>query len=443
MAAERIPIKNMELRKEKIEGKKQLVIQLTKLVEDLRAHVEQNADAKGFKEFKVETNNDILGATVDKALAKNGNYKIEVLQTAQKSSAMSSGFKDPDKSSVGVGHISYRLPNGQSRSIYISSGNSSLNGIANLINSNPQVGLSASVVNDGSGSKTPWRLLLARSETGDNQKAEFPYFYFIDGDDDFYLEHERPARNGRIKVDGFEIEVPDNIVKNIIPGVTLDLKKAKPGEEVNLGIIDDSTKVIEKVDFLVQKINSVFDFIHEQNRIDANTDTSRTLGGEIVLQSLESRLRGVIFQDVMTDKGPRRLANLGINFTKEGRLSLDAKQFELITKNDYPMVSQIMIGSVDPNNGKRTSGLIDNLRIAINNSLRTPDGLLPSRKKTLQTGINEIDRRIAQREKQIEQKEKMIKDKFARLEGTMSRLKGQGAGLASLGGGGNPIQQMG
>jgi flagellar hook-associated protein 2 len=46
--------------------------------------------------------------------------------------------------------------------------------------------MSATVVNDGTGSDTPWKLLLSLKETGEGQKAEFPYLYFVDGEDDFF-----------------------------------------------------------------------------------------------------------------------------------------------------------------------------------------------------------------------------------------------------------------
>jgi flagellar capping protein FliD len=40
-----------------------------------------------------------------------------------------------------------------------------------------------------------------------------------------FLDNEREARDAKIKLDGFEIELPSNTATELIPGVTLDLKK--------------------------------------------------------------------------------------------------------------------------------------------------------------------------------------------------------------------------
>lgn len=441
--AERIPIKNMENRKSKISDKKKLVAELTTLVEDIRGFLAKNVNARSFRELKINSSNEGVGVTIDKNAANIGNTSIEVTQLAKKSSAMSSGFEDPDNSYLGVGYVTYTLPNGDSKEIYIDSDDASLKGVAKVINGDPKNGLTANVVNDGSGSETPWRLILSMTDTGDDNKAEFPYFYFIDGDDDFFLEFERPAQDAKIKVDGFEVEVPSNQVKDIIPGVTLDLKKAKPGEEINIDVAEDTEAAVGKVGEIIEKMNSVFKFIKDQNTLNEKTDTSRTLGGDIILQTLESRLRGTIFKDIMTKAGPRRLADLGVSFSREGLLTFDDNKFQAVIKKDSSIVTEIITGRYTDEGGK-APGFMDNLNDTLNKALRFPDGILSSRKKSLQSKIDGIDRRIANKERMITQKEKNLKNKFARLEGTISRLKNQGAGLAAIAGGGaSPVQQLG
>lgn len=443
IAAERIPIKSMESRKGKINDKKKLVSELGGLVEEIRGFLAKNVNSRAFRELKVNSSNDAVGVTVDKNVANVGNTSIEVVQLAKKSSAMSSGFADPENSYIGVGYITYTLPNGESKEIYVDSDSASLRGVAKLINGDPSNGLNANVVNDGSGSENPWRLILSMKDTGDMNKAEFPYFYFIDGEEDFYLEFERPAQDAKVKIDGFEVEVPSNEVKELIPGVTLDLKKAKPGEEINIDVSEDYEAVTTKVGDLVTKLNSIFAFIKSQNTLDEKTDTSRTLGGDIILQTVESRFRSTIFQDIQTKFGARRLADLGVSFTREGNLNFDQDKFQASIKNNSALVTQVLTGYYKPEGGKN-KGFMDYLNDTVNKALRFPDGIISTRKKSLQGKIDQIDRRIAQKERMITQKEKMLKEKFARLEGTISRMKNQGAGLAAIAGGGpNVVQQLG
>ena len=444
MSAEQIPVQNMEKQKSKINDKKTLVDQLYKMVDDIRGNLAVNANARALRELKVDTNNEIVGVSTDKNRAVPGTYQLEVSALAQKSSAMSTGFEDKDKSYVGVGFIQYKLPTGETKDIYVDSDNASLAGIAKLINKDTSLGITANVINDGSGSDTPWRLVLGLNKTGDENLAEFPYFYFVDGDQDFQLEFQREAHNAKIKLDGFEIEAPENKLADIIPGVTLDLKKAKPGEEFSLKITEDNEAVGTKVTDLVTKLNAVLKFIKEQNTIDDKTDTSRTLGGDIMLQSLEGRIHAAVFKDVKTDNGFHRVGELGLSFSRDGILEFDQKKFQAAIGANYNQVSQILTGTFTDEGGK-TEGFMDNLNNTVGTALRSPDGLIQSRKKGLQSSIEQIDRRISQKQKYLEEKEKNLKDKFSRLEGTISRIKSQGAGVASLGGGGgaNPVQELG
>ncbi len=443
MKAERIPLQNMEKRKGNVEAKKTLVEELISLVNGVQGDIAKNSNSRSLRELKVDTNESLVGVALDKNVAEPGNYQLEIVQLAQKSSAMSSGFEDRTDSYVGVGYIQYTLPNGENKEIYIDSNNSSLDGIAKLINKDTNNGLRATVINDGSGSENPWRLLLSLDKTGDENLAEFPYFYFVDGEDDLYLEFERKAQDAKVKIDGFEIEVGENQLKDMIPGATIDLKKAKPGEEFSIKISEDTEKITEKISGLVEKLNAILAFIKKQNTLDEKSDTSKTLGGDLVLQNLESRIRGAIFKGIKTDKGIKRFGDLGVAFQRDGQLALDEKKFNAMLANDYNSVSQILTGKFQED-GTKSDGFIDILDNTVTSVLRYPDGLLQSRRRSLNSNIEQIDRRIAQRERILQQKEKNLKDKFARLESTISEIKSQGAGISALGAAAtNPVQQLG
>ncbi len=441
MTAEQVPVQNMEKQKSKIQEKKGLVDQLAKIVEDLRGKIALNSNARSLREFKVDANNEIVSVNADKNRAVPGTYQFEVMELAQKSSAMSTGFADKDNSYVGVGFIQYTLPNGETKDVYVDADNASLEGIAKLINKDSSLGVTANVVNDGSGSETPWRLVLSLQQTGDEALVEFPYFYFVDGEDDFQLEFQREAHDAKVKLDGFELEVPENKVKDLIPGLTIDLKKAKPGEEFTIKVSEDVEAVAAKITDLVTKLNELLKFIKEQNTMDEKTDTSRTLGGDIMLQTLQGRVHSAVFKDVLTDDGYRRVGDLGITFNREGMIDFDQNKFQAAIGKNYKQVSQILTGTYT-DEGK-TQGFIDNLSDMTNGALRNPDGVVSSRKKTLQGNIEQIDRRINQKQKYLEEKEKALKDKFARLEGTISKIKSQGAGVAGLAGAANPVQELG
>jgi len=441
--AEKIPMKQMEVRKEKIEDKKALVGQLMTLVETMRGELLKNKGGRSLREVKVNTGESSqITVTADKNLADPGKYNLEVLQLATKSSAVSNGVEDKDKTYVGVGYIKAVLPGGETKEIYVDQENASLTGIAKLINADQSLGLKANVVNDGKDKDEPYRLILSMQETGDGKNAEFPYLYLVDGEVDLYFENEKPAQDAKIKLDGFEIEVPTNKVTDLIPGLTIDLKKAKPGEEINLEITEDVEKIGGKITSLIDNINNVLKFIKDQNSLSEKSDTSRTLGGDLTLTQIESRIRSAIFNPIMTSKGPMRIGDFGVTFERNGLLKFDQAKFEASLAKDYKSVAETLTGMYTTEGGK-VNGFIDTLEDVAKTMLNQPSGALHTRKSALQSQVSSIDRQIANRQRMLTQKEEILKAKFARLEETMSKIKGQGAGLAGLAGPMNPVQQLG
>ena len=413
-----------------------------KRVENLRGSVYANKSERSFREFEVNVSGDGFTATVDKNVANPGNYQIEVMQLAQKSSAISNGVEDKDKTNIGVGYLQYELPNGEEKEVYIDSDSATLTGLARLINGDTENGMNANVVNSGDGSDEPWKIIITLDETGDGKRAEFPNLYLVDGEVDIWFEGERKAQDAKIKLDGFEIELPSNTSSELIPGVTIDLKKADPGNELSLEIKEDTAKMTDKIDELVTNINEVIKFIKDQNALDENSDTSRTLGGDITLQTLESRLRSTVFAGVKTDFGSRRIGDLGLTFQRSGLLELDKDKFQAALNKNMKMVAQVVNGKYTIENGK-VNGFIDNLDTLVSDALRRPSGILTSRKDGLNSKIDQIDRRIETKERQIKRKEEHLKAKLARLEETISRIKTQGSGLAGMTGNFNPVQQLG
>lgn len=172
-------------------------------------------------------------------------------------------------------------------------------------------------------------------------------------------------------------------------------------------------------------------FIKEQNNLSEKSDTQRTLGGDLSLQQIESRIRTAVFTPVMTKMCPVRIGDLGVTFQRDGLLKLDQAKMEGELNKDYKKVAEALTGTYSLEGGK-SKGFVDLLDETASTLLAPPTGVLPTRKNGLQSQINQIDRQIANRERVIAQKEEVLKAKFSRLEETVSRIRGQGAGIAGL-----------
>lgn len=428
---ERIPIKNMETQKSKSSDRLKLVTDLETKITDIKKTLGELANSKGFADIKLLSGDpNIVQGSVDPATVQPGSWNIEVVQLAQKASAITNGFADKDKTEIGVGYFKFRTADGY-KDVYINGSNNTLEGAASAINA-ARIGVRASVINDRREPDAPFKLVISADAVGTDNKVEYPTLYFLDGDQDLYFDEEREAANGIVKIDGFEFEVSDNTLKDMIPGVTLELKQASPGHSVNVSVKEDLDVVTGKIKTFVEAMNQVFSFIQQQNKLDKKTDTTRTLGGDSLLRSIEQRMRSLVLNPQLGVKGSiKQLNQVGITFNRNGLLEFDEKKFNGVLGRQSEAVHSFFVGD------GLTTGFVSALRREIGTLTNSAFGPLANRRRGLEQKIDQIDGRIEMKERQLSRREEQLRAKFAKLDETMNRMKSQGASLSAAGFGGN------
>lgn len=433
MEVEQRPLQALNNRKANQESRLALVQDLLQRLRDAQADLNTLGRYKQFRLLVADiARPELMEMTIDSEVADPGEYQFEVKQLAGRSSMLSNGFEDPNDTQIGVGYFAYDLPNGETKEVFIDYDNNTLQGIANKINSQRGLNLHALVVDDGTGVENPWRLIISHKGSGEINDAEFPTFYFVDGDEDFYLDKERPAQNSVVSVNGFDVEFPGTSFDTLLPGVTIDLKDAAPGKEFTVKIREDIESAEAKVRAVVEKLNNVLQFVQQQNKIDETTDTRRTLGGDITLQNLEGLIRRMVMENYPTSEGSMRFADLGVTFQRTGLLEINDNKLKNAVTARFEEVGEFFAGIND--NGKGFVGRISNSM----KSYTQFNGLVDSRQQGIKQRIDDIDRQIEMKERQIARTREDLKQKFATLESTMARLKGQQAQVsAALGSSGN------
>lgn len=430
--AEREPIRQLEARKASEEAKLKLAQELSSKVSEIQTSVKDLTRFRSFKDLTaVNGAPNLMDVAVDKSVANPGSYQLEVMQLAGHASMLSTGFPNPDEAQAGAGYFKYNLPNGETKEVYIDPDNSTLENMAKLINNQRDMDLTAVVVNDGTGVDNPFRLIVSHNKSGEVNDAEFPTFYFLDGDEDFSMEKDRAAQNSKLKVNGFPVEFEGNNITSLFPGVTLDLKDAAPGKEFNLKIQADTKSIKGKVEAMVGKLNEVLGFIQKQNKLDEKSDTKRTLGGDITLQTLEYKVRTLVQTPMATEFGNIRMQDLGVQFTRDGTLEFKGDKFERKLNENFDGVAQFFVGLTDAGDGF-ASQLENSVR-----ALTRPMGVVASRIDGIKHRIDDINDQIDRKERAVARSEQALKDKFSALEGTMAKMKAQqGQMQQALGGGG-------
>ena len=430
MASERIPIQNMEVKKSNINAKLDLVGDLETRLRKVGDSMKDIIGVGGFKDFSLDVSREgIIAGTVDPTMAQKGAWSMEVLKMPKNAGRMTNGFPDRNKTQVGVGYLNFETSDGD-KEVYINDSNNTLDGIAKAVNE-AGIGIRASVVSDADDSDYPHKIIFSSDEYGDSNDVTFPTVYLLDGDHDFYFDKERKAENGKIKLNGFEVEVDSRQLENIIPGVTIDLLSAEPGREVTVNVSENYEAIKGKMEEFVSSLNGVLGFIQQQNTMDENTDTTKTLGGDSMLRSVENRLRSLIQSGAYSSgQGVNRLSQLGVEFNRNGTLDFNREKFNTTLKTQPKDVVRFLRGD-----GTRGSGFINKVKNFVQTSVSGGFGIISNRKSGLQNRIRTIDRRIDNKERLLARKESNLRKKFSRLEEQMGRLKAQGGAVSSLGGG--------
>ena len=354
---------------------------------------------------------------------------------------MSNSFSDPNKKVLGLGYISMQMGNGENQDIYVTQDDSSLYGIANKINTLPDAAVKATVLKDSSDPDKPYRLVLSAKKDGAENEVKFPQLYFVDGEEEFYIDRDKGAKNAVLGVDGFEVELNSNESPDFLQGVGVQLKQAKPGQKFTFNIKADHAKVTDKVKKVVDGVNSILDFINKQNQVDEKSDTRGTFAGDTSLQNIEFRLRNLMHEGFGAHFNNEdsfkiiHLSELGIEFDKKGSVTFKEEAFQKALEKDFDGVAEAVSGE---------KGFVSQLKTVMDGYTQQGNGVLSSREKGIQSRIKQIDESIEMKERNLEKKTQSLTDQFSRLQGSLNNMQKQQSYLsATLGGSsGSPISQL-
>lgn len=425
VAAEREPIKNLENRKKNFETRLGLVGDLESKLNAVKGSLKDIIGNTKFQDYSLAVSDpDVIAGSVQAEKAVPGNWKVEVVKLAESSGTLSNIIPTKDQTRLGVGYLKFDTPDGQ-KSVYINDGNNTLQGVAQAINQ-AGLGIAATVVQDGSDGSDGFRMILSSDYYGNSKDVDFPTIYLLDGESDLYFDKERESQNGLIKVNGFDVQVVGNKLEDVIPGVSLDLKSAKPGKVVDLNLTENYEAIQTKLKSFVDSMNGVLGFVQSQNQMNEKTDTSKTLGGDGSLRSVEQRLRQLLQSPVYGAGAINRLSQLGVEFNRAGTLDFKEDKFQKVLKTAPKEILAFMRGDGSPN-----AGFIGKVKMAIDSATNGSYGIVSNKKKGIQNQINQVDKNIESKEKHLATKEDQLRKKFAKMEETMSKLQAQSAQIGS------------
>ena len=212
-------------------------------------------------------------------------------------------------------------------SVTIDASNSSLQGIATAVNA-ANIGVTASIINDGSGS--PYRLVFTSSSTGVassmkisvNGDATISNLLSNDPAGTQNLTQSVAAQNTNLTVNGIAITSANNTVSGAIQGVTLNV--AQTGT-TSVAVAQNTSTLQSAVSSFVTAYNSLNNTFSAATSYNASTQTAGPLLGDSGVQTVQAGLRQVLGLTIPgVSQSMNSLGQLGITFQSDGSMALNS-----------------------------------------------------------------------------------------------------------------------
>lgn len=192
------------------------------------------------------------------------------------------------------------------------------------------------------------------------------------------FQETQGASNAKLRIDGYPsaaggwIQRSTNSVSDVIPGLTLNLKKAAVGTTLNLSVSVDNEAVKQNVRTFISQVNDVLTNIQNMTKVDttdAKKPKASLLTGNYGVQIIQQNLKSIIadkglgfsYYDSATGSGDvySSLSQLGVMTDAEqgsptyGLLTLDETVLDAALTSDADAVSNIFAAD---NLGESLSG---------------------------------------------------------------------------------------
>ena len=270
----------------------------------------------------------------------------------------------PKYSAGGVGEPTSSMNNGASMTvklavggvtvpdIVLAAGDDTPQKMVDAIN-NANAGVTASLVANAAGSAFPYKIFV----TGPNGAASNFSLKVNQGQGDVVLAEpglgftannpvNQTATDAKVKVDGITFTRSTNILTDVVPGLTFNLKDTT-STPATLGLSRDTSAIKDKLNAMVTAYNDAITIMGEVSNPKSEFETyGATLVGDSTVRSLKQQLRQMIMGPSSTPgAGVGAMWQMGISVNEMGVMSIDETKLDTALTNNYSDVVKTFTGN--------------------------------------------------------------------------------------------------
>lgn len=238
---------------------------------------------------------------------------------------------------LGYGTLSIKVGTNAAVDINIADGEGTLAQIAAKINAQSGLGVSASVVSDGSGKVN---LMLRATNTGTDGAftvtategtggtvsvpSNLSRLSYNTGNQ--AMAQNQAAQNAEATINGVAVSSSKNTLTNVVDGLSLTLSQVTTSA-VDVTVAKDTATMTKNVQDFITAYNALNQTLSDATAYDAATKTAGPFQGDAVATGLQRALRSLMGSTSTTGSTFSRLADVGITAQLGGNLTLDTTKF--------------------------------------------------------------------------------------------------------------------
>ena len=402
------------------------------------------------------SSNDTAVSVSTTSSAAASSYAVTVSQLAQGQMVASSAFASKT-SAVGEGTLRIQLGTyvtdnsvappavtfnakaaASAVDIAIGPGDNTLEKIRDRINSS-NAGITASIVNDASGSR-----LVMRGANGETnafkvsvtENSAVPGLSALAYDGTTggtsSMTRTQAAQNAKATINGLAVSSESNTLSDVVDGVTLTLKQAT-ATPANITVAQDTASISKGVSDFISAYNNVVSTIRVQTLYDEASKTAGPLQGDSTAKGLLSQMRNLITSDSTATASFSRLFDMGIETNTDGTLKMTSSKFndamgtKLADMQKYFANSDDVVAAKN-GMGQRIKNLASQILDTNGAIANSTDGLKATIKRNT-TKIDSINDRAGLYEARLRQQYTALDASYSKLSGLQSYVSAQLAAL--------------
>lgn len=418
MAQERLPVTLLEAQKASAEKQKTAYATLASRLSSLQSAADTLKSSTAFNGSEAVVSDDTRLKFNAGAVTPEGSYEILISELAHAQTTTSTNtYADRDTTTVADGGTI--VIGGVSVAI---AGAVTLDGLATAINETDDIGVVASVVQNGS----TYKLMLTGRDTGAANSFTVDASALTNGGGAtaFAFTNNQAATDAAITVNNVAVTSETNTFDDVIAGSSFTVLRKDAATSVTVSLAHSNEPVKAAVQKFVTAYNDVVSYIGSQ-QTSSNNGNADAISRDPLVRGLRSSLAQTLTSVVGTGSTFQSLAEVGFTFARNGQLEFDSAAFETALTTNEDEVRGLFYGT------DGTDGAFGKLS-AVVDTYTTSGGLLPNAQERLADQVTKLADRIADMEERLAIRRLAMQREFTAADMAISQLNQSGSSLSSL-----------